>query len=307
MLQDLLVGSTGFVGQNLAASHAFAAQCHSTDIENYYGSAPELCVYCGVPSAMYLANADSQADLRIMEQARENIRKIGAKKTVLISSVTVYEDSRGKDENTPLGFHGLPAYGKNRLQLEQWVREDLPDALILRLPALYGIGLKKNFLFDLHTVTPAMLREDKYRELAEATPLVGRSYEPASNGFYKLSAESDRQALLAFFRDNDFNALAFTDSRSRFQFYPLSRLWSDIRIALDNRLTVLNLATPPLSAKQVYCAVTGNSRWDNLLNKEPFDYDMRTCHAGLFGGSNGYLLTAEEELADICRFMKEWA
>mgnify|MGYP002224763577 CR=1 FL=1 len=65
---------------------------------------------------------------------------------------------------------GLPAYGRNRLQLERWVREDYPNALIVRLPALYGIGLKKNFLFDLHTITPAMLKPEKYTELAQKIP-----------------------------------------------------------------------------------------------------------------------------------------
>lgn len=53
-------------------------------------------------------------------------------------------DSRGVYEDSPAQpAENLPAYGKNRLQLEQWVREDFPDALIVRLPALYGIGIKR--------------------------------------------------------------------------------------------------------------------------------------------------------------------
>ena len=38
MAKDLLVGSTGFVGGNLAAKHAFAAVCHSTDIAAQFGA-----------------------------------------------------------------------------------------------------------------------------------------------------------------------------------------------------------------------------------------------------------------------------
>ena len=45
MSVDLLVGSTGFVGGNLAAKHTFAAACHSSDIAAQYGTRPELCVY----------------------------------------------------------------------------------------------------------------------------------------------------------------------------------------------------------------------------------------------------------------------
>ena len=50
MSKDLLVGSTGFVGGNLAAKHAFAAVCHSTDIAAQFGAKPDLCVYAGVPA-----------------------------------------------------------------------------------------------------------------------------------------------------------------------------------------------------------------------------------------------------------------
>ena len=55
MFCDLLVGSTGFVGGNLLAKHTFAAACHSSDITAQYGTRPDLCVYAGVPAAMFLA------------------------------------------------------------------------------------------------------------------------------------------------------------------------------------------------------------------------------------------------------------
>lgn len=100
---------------------------------------------------------------------------------MLADSRGVYEDSPARDTE------GLPAYGKNRLQLERWVREDFPDALIVRLPALYGAGIRKNFLFDLHTITPAMLRPEKYSELAAKSVLVQSAYTLADNGFYKLN------------------------------------------------------------------------------------------------------------------------
>ena len=152
MGRTVLVGSTGFVGGNLLASHAFDAVCHSTDVADQFGKGNDLVVYAGVPAAM--------------RAARENLRRLAPKQAVLISSVCVYADSRGKTESDEPEGAVLAPYGANRLQLEQWVREDFDSALIVRLPALYGKGLKKNFLYDLHTVTPALLRPAKYEELA---------------------------------------------------------------------------------------------------------------------------------------------
>ena len=304
---DLLVGSTGFVGGNLLAKHTFAAECHSSDITAQYGTRPDLCVYAGVPAAMFLANADPEADLAVMRAARENIRQIAPKRLVLISSIAVLADSRGVYEDSPAqDTEALPAYGKNRLQLERWVREDFPDALIVRLPALYGVGIRKNFLFDLHTITPAMLRPEKYSELAAKSPLVKSAYTLADNGFYKLNGTADPPALRAFFAANDFNALAFTDARSRYQFYNLGRLWSDMEAARAADVKLLHLCTPPVSAAEVYTAVTGKTDWHNELPKPPFDYDLRSRHAALLGGSGDYLCTKQQELDDITRFMRSW-
>lgn len=306
MAKDLLVGSTGFVGGNLAAKHTFAAACHSTDTAAQFGTKPELCVYAGVPAAMFLANADPEADLAVMASARENLRKIAPQRLVLISSIAVYADSRGKDETSPMQPDGLPAYGRNRLQLERWVREDFPTALIVRLPALYGVGLKKNFLFDLHTITPAMLKPDKYAELAQSSALVRDGYTLADNSFYKLNGTVDAAALREYFAGSNFNALAFTDSRSKYQFYHLAHLWQNIQTALQNDLTVLNLTTPPVTAAEVYTAVTGKADWKNELPKPPFDYDLHSLHAELLGGKNGYLCTKQQELDEICAFMRAW-
>ena len=286
-------------------SHLFDAACHSSDIHHYYQTKPEVCIYAGVPAAMFLANNNPEQDLEVMRKARENIREINPRKVVLISSIAVYKDSKGKDESSEMVTDGLPAYGKNRLQLEQWIREDYPDALIVRLPALYGYGLKKNFLFDLHTIIPSMLKPEKYQELKEKSNTVRDSYILKDNGFYCLAQDIDKQGLKQFFLGNDFNAVNFTDSRSKYQFYSLSRLWKDVSICLSEKLTLVNLCTPPVSANKVYRVVTGKE-WSNELQKEPFDYDLKSVYADLLGGSDGYLCNRDEELRDIKQFMDNW-
>ena len=80
-------------------------------------------------------------------------------------------------------------------------------------------------------------------------------------------------------------------------------LW---QTALQNGLTTLNLTTPPVTAAEVYTTVTGKADWQNELPKPPFDYDLRSRHAALLGGADGYLCTKQQELDEICAFMRAW-
>ena len=71
-------------------------------------------------------------------------------------------------------------------------------------------------------------------------------------------------------------------------------------------LTMLHLCTPPISAAEVYTAVTGKADWTNELPRSPFDYDLRSRYAAVLGGSGDYLCTKEEELDDVTHFLREW-
>ena len=304
-MKDLLVGSTGFVGGNLGRLHEFNGVCHSNNVADYYGSSPELCVYAGVPSAMFLANDDAKRDLEVVRQARENIRRIAPKKLILISTIAVYANHCHVDEESEINMDSVPAYGSNRLLLERWIRNDWPDAAIIRLPALYGTGLKKNFLYDLHHIIPPMLSYDRYQVLSGISGIVKSSYCVSENGFYKLSEKANRRKLRDFFENNDFNAISFTDSRSRYQFYNLFRLWDDICKVIELDIKRVNLVPPPIGAKEIFSRVTGKTGWENMIDKY-FDYDVKSIHAEKFGGRSGYLCSYEEELEDICKFMESW-
>jgi dTDP-4-dehydrorhamnose reductase len=72
-----------------------------------------------------------------------------ATKAVLISTVDVYENPNGVTEEDPPNFDGAGAYGVHRAWFEAVFRYTFPEALIVRLPALFAADLKKNLVYDL--------------------------------------------------------------------------------------------------------------------------------------------------------------
>jgi len=53
------------------------------------------------------------------------------------------------DEDTLIDPQSLDPYGRHRFYLEEFVRGRFKRSVIVRLPGLFGQGLKKNFIFDL--------------------------------------------------------------------------------------------------------------------------------------------------------------
>lgn len=305
-MRTALVGYTGFVGSNLAAAHAFTQLYNSKNIDLATGTKPELLVYAGVRAEKFLANQMPEKDLETVQEAFSNIQRIGPRRLVLISTIDVYKNPVEVDEDSAIETEGLHPYGYNRYLLEQWVREAYPDALIVRLPGLYGRNIKKNFIYDYIHVIPSMLKEEKLLQLEAAEGGLKSFYEKQDNGFYKCRSLSAKEgeALRAYFKRAGFSAVNFTDSRGIYQFYPLSRLWGHLETALKNDLRLLNLATEPLQAAEIYRYLTEED-FENEVAQRPPHYDYRTKYAEIFGGADGYLYRKEFLLKDLKRFVEE--
>ena len=307
-MKSALVGYTGFVGTNLNASYEFDGLYNSKNVKDAYGLEPKLLVYSGLPAAMFKANSNPEADHEDILQAIENIKAIRPKNVVLISTVAVYDRTFDVDENHRIDEEQLLPYGKNRIYLEKWVAENYSDSLIVRLPAVYGINLKKNFIYDFINVIPSMLNEKKYQELVsdkDAAELIKRAYKLETDNFYHMIAiGEDKKKVYEYFSTAMFNAISFTDSRSVYQFYNLNRLWSDIQKGLENRIRLLNVVTEPVSVAEVYKVLTGKE-FTNELPKLPYNYDIRSIHAEKLGGENGYLVKKADELSDLKAYVDE--
>lgn len=300
-----LVGFTGFVGSNIYASAGdkVDAVYNSKNIEEAYGTNPDLLIYAGLRAEKYLANNAPEKDMELILQAEENISKINPKRLVLISTIDVFKVPKDVDENSEIDTINLHAYGYNRYQLEIWVREKYPDALIIRLPGLFGKNIKKNFIYDFINVIPFMLKTEKFEELSEKDPELRKYYVLQNNGFYKVQVdEADRELLKEKFRKLGFSALNFTDSRSKYQFYNLERLWDDIQIALNGGITMWHPATEPVSAEEVYEYLTGN-KFTNKLGGTPAVYDYKTVYDALFNGRDGYICDKKSILEEIKEFV----
>ncbi len=304
-MKTALVGYTGFVGSNIAAAHSFDALYNSKNITEAYGSAPDLLIYAGVKAEMFLANKFPDDDLREIEGACENIRKINPRNVVLISTIGVYADTSSGDETTTADNGSLPPYGRNRLYLENRVREQYPQSLIVRLPALFGKNIKKNFIYDMIHIVPKLLKEDKYHELLDGSEFA-HCYTRRPDGFYACTCtgKAGLDRLKEFFKTKGFTALNFTDSRSIYQFFNLKNLWGLIERCLSAGLRLLTVTSEPVSAAEVYAHVFG-STFVNEINPGYPVQDLRSIHAGLFSGHNGYIYPKERILNEIKTFIIE--
>lgn len=304
---DILVGYTGFVGGNLVKQHKFDKVYNSQNIKDAYETKPDLLVYAGVTAAMYIANQEPEKDFGIIENAINNIKKIKPKKLVLISTVAVYDNLIEVDEEWEIDPSKLSAYGKNRLFLEKWIQENIKDHLIIRLPAIYGDGLKKNFIYDYIHLIPNMLKDDIYEKLIIKNPRLSDFYVKLENNFYKCKEleQNEKIYLKNYFKNCGFNALNFTDSRSIYQFYSLSHLWEHIIIALKNGISLLNITVEPISISELYYELTGSNFNNKLTNNIPYKYNLKTKYDLFLGGENGYIYSKNIVLQEIKEYIEQ--
>ena len=265
----------------------------------------------------FAADKSPESDLAHIAGALENIRRIQPEKLVLISTVDVIPPQTGDVfEDTDCGAmtDSLAPYGRNRLFLELEAQKLCPDALIIRLPGLFGENLKKNFIYDMINFIPAMLKKPKFDELRAAAPVLEDFYQEKKEepGFFRLVPDipgGDRVVLKAVFEKLGFSALDFTDSRSKFAFYNLKYLYGHIKILLGNNITLAHMAAEPVSAADLHQAIFGRGFINEIINK-PFDYTFfKTRHAALLGGaeadkSNGYIFDNSRVTAEAAEFAK---
>ncbi|MBC8168037.1 MAG: NAD(P)-dependent oxidoreductase, partial [Bryobacteraceae bacterium] len=212
-----------------------------------------LLVCAGVSAVKWQANKDPEQDWAGIQRLLGPLESVRAETVVLISTVDVYPASaNGADES--FDCHGITnhAYGTHRLAVEDRFRELFPRCRIVRLPALFGHGLKKNILFDLL---------------------------------------------------ND-NLLESINPSSSFQYYDMSRLWTDVERAGQLDLDLVNFFTEPIRTS----AILKRFFPDKSVGAKPAPeshYAFRTMHAGILGGHNGFMFTGDQVLDQMAQWLTD--
>jgi nucleoside-diphosphate-sugar epimerase len=245
---DALIGHTGFVGGNLLRQRKFDALFNSRNIQEIRGQKYDVLVCSGAPAEKWKANKEPERDLEILQGLMGHLREVSARKVILISTVDVYPTPIEVDEDSPIDLEQGGAYGRNRRRLEMFLQEHF-DTLIVRLPGLFGPGLKKNVIYD-------------------------------------------------FLHNNRLEAI---NSEGVFQFYDLANLWRDLETALSHGLRVVNFTTEPTSVAEVAREAFGKEFHQPMPN--PGRYDLRSKHAALYGGRNGYFYDRVQVLRAMKAFV----
>lgn len=136
-LNDIaIIGHTGFIGTNM--SSAVQADRFSSSNIDIIKEREYDTIYCCAPGATkWMINKEPEKDLQNIRNLIQIIEKTSCKRFVLFSTIDV------------MTFKNAVSYGGNRLIFEEDLQKIYPDISIIRLPGLFGPGLKKNSIFDL--------------------------------------------------------------------------------------------------------------------------------------------------------------
>lgn len=141
-----IIGPNGFVGSSVLRA------IESEDIVLIDRSNIDLCssydykilFICAGEARKWFVNSNVKDATKSMVSLYTNISRFRASKVVYFSSIDVYS----KDITVNDGY-SIEPYGVTKLVLEELITKIFENCVIVRLGALFGTGLKKNFLYDL--------------------------------------------------------------------------------------------------------------------------------------------------------------
>lgn len=133
-----IIGYTGLIGGNLLDQYKKKFNkidlFNSKNIRKIKEKKYDVVFCAALPATKWLINKAPLKDKKNTQKLIRNIKKIKTKKFLLISTIDV---------------NYKHPYGYNRKILEKFVKKNFKNNYILRLPGVFGKGLKKNIIYDL--------------------------------------------------------------------------------------------------------------------------------------------------------------
>lgn len=149
-MNNAIFGYSGFVGSYLTRFYKFNYLYNSKNIMNAENKNFDTIFISCIPAKKWFANKFPQEDTNTILSIKNILETIKANKVILISTIDVYNNINNKsNENTCINYLTNHTYGKNRYLFEEFIKSHFTDVHIIRLPALFGNGLKKNIIYDL--------------------------------------------------------------------------------------------------------------------------------------------------------------
>lgn len=146
-----LIGHTGFIGSILKSNLKNYKLFNSKNINSIRKKNFKEIICVGLPASKWKANKNPNKDTVNLNYLMRNLVSIKSDLFILISTIDVHNDRE--------------TYGKNRKKLEIFIKKKFSDYLIIRLPAVFGKGIKKNILYDLlnNNQISKINKDDKYQ------------------------------------------------------------------------------------------------------------------------------------------------
>lgn len=264
---------------------------------------------CAAPGSMVHANSHPQEDAAAVEAVFDRMETLAPRRVVLVSTIAALEAfGAGQDEDSTQPEKTTP-YGANRAWLEERVQTTWgANALVLRLPALFGPGLKKNALYDLLHPLPSFLRApDAQRALDLLGPDWAQMGAWSADGtqwtLNREQAEHHTQAPTWAERLHGANLTSwrFSNPESTYQFYEVPRLVDDAHRLIEAGIRCAHLAPEPLRLRDVAQAYGV----DLPTNGAKLHHEsLRTRHSSVFGSAEPYIQGRGEVLDNVRSFLR---
>lgn len=160
-----IVGGKGLTGsalvRNLEKKNIEFKIIQKENKEEFFGKNCDVLIFANGNAVKYKANEDPFFDFHAsLSSIAEYVHKINSELFVLLSSIEVYDQHslEPSREDALIDEQNLEAYGYHKFLAENYVQKFAKNFLIFRLPALVGIGTRKNPIYDfLHNDKKVMI------------------------------------------------------------------------------------------------------------------------------------------------------